>query len=303
MNKLLIIAFALMFSSLYSQDFILPLWQKDIPNQNNIKVTETMETTEIVMITKVDKPDIAVYLPSKKNATGKAVIVIPGGGYNILAYHWEGTDIARWLTSKGIAAIVLKYRLPHTKNNIKGYISPLLDAKRAIRLTRYNAEKWNIDKNKIGVMGFSAGGHLAATLGTHFNEENIFNTDEIDTISCRPDFMILMYPVITFREPFLHKGSRHFLIGDSPDTSMINYFSNELHVNKNTPPTFLVHASDDKSVPVENSLMFFEQLKKYSIPTEMIIYPEGGHGFSLAIGNEHLATWTKRCIEWINFIN
>ncbi len=296
------ITLCLINNFLSAQDFKLSLWGNDIPNQNNIKVIETIDTTEIIMITKVDKPDIAVYLPSKKNATGKAVIILPGGGYNILAYHWEGTDIARWLNSKGIAAIVLKYRLPHTKNNIVQHLSPLLDAKRAIRLTRYNAGKWNINKNEIGVMGFSAGGHLASTLGTHFDKDNNFITDSIDSISCRPDFMILMYPVITFKEPFLHRGSRHFLIGDSPDTSLVNYFSNELHVSKNTPPTFLVHAGDDQSVPVENSLIFYGQLKKYSVPTEMIIYPEGGHGFSLAIGNEHLATWTDRCIEWIKTI-
>ncbi len=299
MVRYFVIYLFILVNGIIAQDFTLPLWTHGIPNQNNIKVPEQIDTTEIIMIRKVDKPDIAVYLPSKKYATGKAVIVIPGGGYNIIAYHWEGIDIARWLSSNGIAAIVLKYRLPHTKNNIKGYLSPLLDAKRALRLTRFNAKKWNINENEIGVMGFSAGGHLAATLGTHFDEENIFKTDTIDTISCKPNFMILMYPVITFKEPYLHKGSRHFLIGDKPDTSLINYFSNELHVSTKTPPTFLVHAEDDKSVPVKNSLMFYEELVKNSVPAEMIIYPKGGHGFSLAIGNNHLSTWRERCIEWI----
>ncbi len=299
MVRYFVVMLFILANNLSAQDFTLPLWTHGIPNQNNTEVQEVIDTTEIIMIRKVNKPDIAVYLPSKKYATGKAVIVIPGGGYNIIAYHWEGVDIARWLTSNGIAAIVLKYRLPHTKNNIKGYLSPLLDAKRALRLTRFNAQRWNINKNEIGVMGFSAGGHLAATLGTHFDEKNIFITDAIDTISCKPNFMILMYPVITFKEPYLHKGSRHFLIGDKPDTSLINYFSNELHVSKTTPPTFLVHAEDDKSVPVKNSLMFYEELVKNSVPAEMIIYPKGGHGFSLAIGNAHLSTWRERCIEWI----
>ncbi len=303
MNLTLLTILFFITNNFLAQDFVLPLWKNNIPNQNNVKVKEVTDTTGIILIRKVDKPGIEVYLPSKKYATGKAVIVIPGGGYSVLAYHWEGTDIARWLSSNGIAAIVLKYRLPHTKNNIKGYLSPLLDAKRAIRLTRYNAAKWNINKDKIGVIGFSAGGHLAATLGTHFDEKNIFVPNQIDTISCKPNFMILMYPVITFREPYLHKGSRHFLIGDSPDTSLINYFSNELHVDKNTPPTFLVHAEDDKPVPVENSLMFYRELKKYNVPAELHIYPTGGHGFSLALGKGHLEMWKEECLDWLKTIH
>jgi acetyl esterase/lipase len=136
-------------------------------------------------------------------------------------------------------------------------------------------------------------------LGTHYEEENIFLSDDVDTISCRPDFMVLVYPVITFQEPYLHMGSRHFLIGDSPNSALINYYSNELHVNKNTPPTFIIHAGDDKSVPVENSLMFYQKLKDNSVFSEMHIYPTGGHGFSLALGKAHLSTWTDRCIDWL----
>lgn len=286
-------------STMLSQDYILPLWNEKIPNHNGIKIEEIIDTNEIMMIKAVDQPNISVYLPTEKNRNGMAAIVIPGGGYNILAYDWEGTEIAKWLNSKGITAIVLKYRLPHTKNNVKGRLSPFLDLQRAIRLTRFNSEKWGLDQNKVGVMGFSAGGHLASTLGTHFGEENIFNTDAIDSISCRPDFMVLMYPVITFKEPYLHMGSRHFLIGDSPDTALINYYSNELHVSKNTPPTFLALAGDDKSVPVQNSIMFYEKLHGNSVPAEMHIYPKGGHGFSLALGKGYLESWTDRCIDWM----
>ena len=216
---------------LFSQEFTLPLWEKNIPNQSNVPVEETVEITDLLRIQQVDKPMIEVYLPSKKSQTGEAVIICPGGGYKILAYEWEGKDVAKWFNSNGITAIVLKYRLPHTSNNIEGRLSPFLDLQRAVRLTRYNADKWNIDPNKVGIMGFSAGGHLASTLGTHF-EDNFFTTDSIDAISCKPDFMILMYPVITFKEPYLHKGSRSFLIGDSPDSALINYYSNELTCNR-----------------------------------------------------------------------
>ncbi len=299
--KLPLLIFALFHSS-HCQEYVLPLWNGNVPNRNDIGITETSDTTEIVLIKTVDRPDITIYLPSPKSATGKAVIIVPGGGYNVLAYHWEGTDIAKWLNSRGIAAIVLKYRLPHTANNITGRLSPFLDLQRAVRLTRHYAEKWRIDKNKVGVMGFSAGGHLAATLGTRFDEKNLFNTDAIDSVSCRPDFMILIYPVITMREPYLHRGSRHFLLGDNPSPTLVNYYSNELHVTKNTPPVFLIHAGDDPSVPVENSLLFYRKLRQNNVPAEMHIYPQGGHGFSLAIGRGHISSWTDRCIEWINML-
>jgi acetyl esterase/lipase len=288
----------LSINNLFAQEYTLPLWENNIPNQNNIVFEETFESTDIVRIQQVCKPSVEVYLPAKKSRTGEAVVICPGGGYRIIAYDWEGKDVAKWLNAHGIAAIVLKYRLPHTPNNIEGRLSPFLDLQRAVRLTRFNAEKWNINPNKIGIMGFSAGGHLASTLGTHF-EENISTLDNIDKINCRPDFMILMYPVITFKEPNLHSGSRHFLIGDSPDSRLVDYYSNELHVTEKTPPTFLVHAGDDKAVPVENSLMFYDALKKHSVPTEMHIFPKGEHGFSLATGNESLNAWTDLCVRWI----
>jgi acetyl esterase/lipase len=285
---------------LFSQEYTLSLWENNIPNQNNIHVEETTEITDLVRIQQVDKPMIEVYLPSKKSQPGEAVVICPGGGYKILAYEWEGKDVAKWFNVNGITAIVLKYRLPHTSNNIEGRLSPFLDLQRAVRLTRYNADKWNINPNKVGIMGFSAGGHLASTLGTHF-EDNFFTSDSIDAISCRPDFMILLYPVITFKEPYLHKGSKSFLIGDSPDSNLINYYSNELHVTEKTPPTFLVHASDDKSVPVQNSLMFYEALKSHNVQSEMHIFPEGGHGFGLAVGRGRLEQWKDLCIGWIRY--
>lgn len=296
--KLILVLAFLLLSPLFSQEYSLLLWEKNTPNHSNVHVEETSETTDLLRIQQVDKPMIEVYLPSKKSQTGGAVVICPGGGYRILAYEWEGKDVAKWFNSNGIAAIVLKYRLPHTPNNIEGRLSPFLDLQRAVRQTRFNAEKWNINPNKVGIMGFSAGGHLASILGTHF-EDNFFTTDNIDTISCRPNFMILMYPVITFKEPYLHNGSRSFLIGDSPDSALVNYYSNELHVTDNTPPTFLVHASDDKSVPVQNSLMFYDELSKHNVQSEMHIFPEGGHGFGLAVGKGRLEQWKDMCIGWI----
>ncbi len=298
-KTILISLFLIIINNLLAQELKMQLWDNSIPNSNGINIEEISDTTNIIMIKKVNKPSIEIFKPSSRNNSKIAAIVVPGGGYNILAYDWEGTEVAKWLNSNGITAVVLKYRLPHTKNNITGHISPFLDLQRAIRLTRTFSKELDIDKNKIGVIGFSAGGHLAATLGTHFEEDNLFTTDSIDSTSCKPDFMILLYPVITFKEPYLHRGSKYFLIGDNPAQELIDYYSCELNINSNTPATFLVHAGDDKSVPVENSLMFYKKLKENGINSEMHIYPKGGHGFSLAIGNERLSSWKELCIIWL----
>ena len=283
------------------QNFSLPLWEKNIPNQNDNKVEEEIQITDKLRITAVDKPMIDVYFPSKSYATGEAVVICPGGGYKILAYNHEGTDVAKWLNINGIAGIVLKYRLPFTPNNIEGRLSPFLDAQRAIRLTRFYAKEWGIDPDKVGVMGFSAGGHVASTLGTHYKDDFFIN-DNIDSINCRPDFMVLMYPVITFKEPFLHLGSRTYLLGENPDTSLINYYSNELHITKDTPPTFIVHAEDDSGVPIENSLMYYNNLKKNKVLCELHTFEKGGHGFGLAIGKGRLEQWKELCSGWIKSI-
>jgi acetyl esterase/lipase len=247
----------------------------------------------------VQNPNIAVYLPSKGNTSGKAVVIFPGGGYGFLAYDWEGTDIAKWLNSKGIAAIVVKYRLPGSKSAVVRYKSPLLDAKRALRTVRYHAQKWNINKNQIGVMGFSAGGHLASTLGTHFNDDIESKQDSIDAVSARPDFMALIYPVITLKPPFAHMGSRNALLGENPDPKLIDYFCNDLQVKADTPPTFLVHSEDDKTVPVENSLQFYTALRQQGVYSEMHLYPTGGHGYSLALNKGYLQSWPDRFYEWL----
>ncbi len=301
--SVLVVIIFLVNTLCFGQNYTLPLWLDNIPNYQKTDEIEIRDTTDAVRISYVQKPDISVYLPSKGNATGQAVVICPGGGYRILAYDKEGTDIAKWLNSKGIAAIVLKYRLPLSKSNIVNHKSPLLDAQRAIRLTRYYANEWNIKKDKIGIMGFSAGGHLAATAGTHFDTGDASASDPVESMSSRPDFMVLVYPVITFSDSFMHKGSRNALLGENPDSTLIKYYSNELQVKDNTPPTFIVHAGDDKSVPVENSLLFYHALKDKGIPAEFHIYPEGGHGFSLAIGKGYLETWPDRCIDWLKSLN
>lgn len=283
-----------------AQELVMPLWPAGkVPNYKRTSEIEKRDTAETIKISLVQAPDIAVYLPSKRTATGQAVVICPGGGYAYLAYNWEGSDPARWLNSKGIAAIVLKYRLPNSKSNVTPNLSPLSDAKRALRLTRFYADKWNIKKDQIGIMGFSAGGHLASTLGTHFDSGNLQSMDSIEMISSRPDFMVLVYPVISMSKPIMHSGSRNNLIGEKADTALAKLYSNELQVTKNTPPTFLVHATDDKTVPVENSLLFYQALKDNGVSAEMHIFPKGGHGFGLGIGRGEVESWTDLCVEWL----
>jgi acetyl esterase/lipase len=284
---------------MFSQDIVLPLYPGPIPNSKSTGSTEKIEKSDIVRISNVQIPDIAVYLPTKKWATGQAVIICPGGGYWILAYDYEGTDIAKYFNSIGVAAIVLKYRLPTYGNCIEPHKAPLMDAQRAMRIVRFNAAKWNIDSAKIGIMGFSAGGHLASTLGTHFDYGNKNAADSIEQQSCRPDFMILMYPVISFTDPSMHSGSKEALLGKNPSEDLAIYYSNELQVKSDTPPTFFVHADDDSGVPVENTLLMYKALRAKKIPAELHILSEGEHGFGLALNNEHVASWTGSLRLWL----
>lgn len=294
--------FSLLFllsGSMFAQHIIIPLWPNDhTPNRVAGDEKEEHVQNGILRISKVQEPTIEVYLPAKSNATGKAMLIFPGGGYGILAYDWEGTDIAKFLNGKGIAGIVVKYRLPSSVSQKEKQNVPLIDAQRALRIVRSKASEFNIQASKIGILGFSAGGHLAATLGTRFDEKMYDPVDQIDTLSARPDFMALGYPVITFGA-MTHSGSKKNLIGENPKPEMVEYFSNEKHVSKNTPPTFLVHASDDQGVAVENSLLFYKALKDASVSATMHIYPKGGHGFSLARNDDHLRGWTERLFEWL----
>ncbi|HEV2355175.1 MAG TPA: alpha/beta hydrolase [Puia sp.] len=243
----------------------------------------------------VSRPTLRVYLPPAGKGNGTAVVICPGGGYLHLAYTHEGTDVARMLNGWGIAAFVLKYRLPNDETMVDKSIGPLQDAQRAIQLVRERASEWGIKPEQVGIMGFSAGGHLASTEGTHFRQPVIGNAAGT---SLRPDFMILLYPVISFVDSIAHRGSRDNLLGLNPDQEMVKRFSNEYQVTSQTPPTFLVHAEDDKTVPVANTLHFFEALEKNGVPAEMHIYPAGGHGFGL-----HNPTttdqWTDRLKNWL----
>ena len=273
---------------LNSQPFKINLWQdKPAPLSISNTIQEQVESTDIVRISKVQIPQLEVYLPNKKGATGQAVIICPGGGYARLAYDWEGTDIAKLLNAHGIAAFVLKYRLPDSLSSTNPDQVPLIDAKQAMRIVRTQAQAWNINPNKIGIMGFSAGGHLAATLSTHFDQDT------------KPNFSILIYPVISMDKKIAHMGSRVNLIGVSPKEEMINLYSNELHISQQTPPTFILHATDDNVVPVENSLLYYEGLKKNGIPAALHIFTTGGHGFALALGKGTLEKWPNLLIDWM----
>ncbi|WP_226789906.1 MULTISPECIES: alpha/beta hydrolase [Flagellimonas] len=268
----------------------MPLWEGEIPNAKKSDLQEEQKNAQARVISKVIEPSLEVYLPSSVIKTGKMVMICPGGGYGVLAYDKEGTDIAKWLNGYGIAAAVLKYRLPEDGSNEIPHLTPLMDAKRGVELIRSNAEKWGIDPNKVGVMGFSAGGHLASTLGTHFEEGN------------RPNFMALIYPVVTMKQDHTHNGSRKNLLGPDPSDNLVEHYSNELQVRENTPPTFILHSTDDEVVPLENSLQLAKSLKDKGISVEMHVYPYGGHGFAMALQQGRLSKWGQLLLDWLSDI-
>jgi acetyl esterase/lipase len=241
-----------------------------------------------------DKPTLSIYRPTVP-ANGTAVVVCPGGGYRNLAIDHEGDQIARWLNSIGIAAFVLKYRLgPNYHHPIE-----LGDAQRAIRMVRSRAAEFGVAGDRIGIWGFSAGGHLASSAATHFDGGNSGAEDAVERVSSRPDFAVLTYPVITLtEEAYVHKGSRTNLLGDSPDAATVRLMSNELQVTPQTPPTFLVHSSEDKAVPPENSVLFYLALRKAGVAAEMHIYEKGPHGFGLGWSDLTLSSWPTRLADW-----
>lgn len=238
-----------------------------------------------------DRPSISVFLPDTPASNRPAVVICPGGAYGALMMGYEGTDVAKWLHKQGIAGIVVKYRVNPYRHPV-----PLMDAKRAMRLVRSKAAVWKLNPKKIGIMGFSAGGHVASTVGTHFDEGDSGAEDPVEKQSCRPDFMVLIYPVITMGEKS-HGGSRANLLGNKPAAADLELLSNEKHVSDKTPPTFLAHARTDKSVPVENSSMFYSALKARHVPAELLELPEGAHG--LGCGRGPLwAQWQAKCLDW-----
>jgi acetyl esterase/lipase len=242
-----------------------------------------------------DQPSLTIYPAGGPQKVSTGVVVFPGGGYVHLAIDHEGAQIAAWLNSYGIPAFVLRYRLgPRYHHPIE-----LGDAQRAIRWVRAHAKDYGVDPHRLGVWGFSAGGHLASTAGTHFDSGKPDSSDLIEQQSSRPDFLILSYPVITFREPYLHRGSRDALLGKNPDPALIDLLSNELRVTKETPPTFLFHTSDDKVVPVQNSIEFYLALEKASVPAELHVFQSGPHGVGLARNMPGLAEWPDLLAKWL----
>jgi acetyl esterase/lipase len=280
---------------LFAQDEVIPVWSSTIPNSIDVSNNQYQEVIVNERVYKVSKPTLSVFFPAKEVATNTAVVICPGGGYKLLAIEKEGYKVAKWLNTLGITAVVLKYRLPNDSIMINKSIGPLQDAQEAIRIVRRNAKKWNLNEDKIGIMGFSAGGHLASTLTTHYND-TLYNLG--DNLSAKPNFSLLIYPVISMNSEITHQGSKTNLLGESPSNELVTAFSNELQITAATPKTFLVHASDDGSVPVENSVLYYLALKANQVPAELHIYEKGGHGFGL--GKENTSkNWTFDCENWL----
>jgi acetyl esterase/lipase len=274
-----------------------PLY-KTIPNNIPSKNQEAeSSSTGILIIEKVSMPSYQYFRVANDNTKRPCVIICPGGGYSILAAGHEGTDVAKYFNSIGVNAIVLKYRIPNDANQIDRSIAPLQDAQQAILLARTNAGSWGIDENKIGIMGFSAGGHLASSLATHYNDVTIENPTKI---SLRPDFQILIYPVISFG-PEGHEGSRINLIGNANDEKTkkaIDYFSSEKQITKNSPPAFLVHSKDDDAVPVANATHYYNNLIANKVPAEIYLYEKGGHGYGMKNPTSEIL-WTSVMKTWM----
>ncbi len=300
MNKLIFIIMVLIFcfSVATAQTKVIQLWPKGVPNSKyNPSYNAVIDSSQGWTFEKnISIPTIDFYPAPVGKSTGTAVIICPGGGYSVEAIKHEGSQVAQWLNSIGVTAFVLKYRLPDTAIEVNKTIAPLQDAQRAIRIVRSNAVKWNINPYAIGIMGFSAGGHLASTLSTHYNQKVY---DESDTISARPDFSLLIYPVISMDSAITHMGSRINLLGRHPSPALVKLYSNELQVNKNTPPAFLAQSIDDNVVPVRNSIDYALALKKYNIPCELHLYEKGGHGYGLGRTTDTESSWPEACVRWL----
>jgi acetyl esterase/lipase len=292
----LLIIFFLFFTAMDAQK-IIPLYTGAISGS---KVTNTKEKSEtdkdgIVLISKISKPTLSVYLPPKTKRTGAAVIICPGGGYSVVAVKHEGTDVAKKMTEWGVTAFVLKYRLPDDSIMLDKETGPLQDVQQAIKYIRNNAALYNINPDKVGVMGFSAGGHLAATAATHFTKPVI---ESNPPVNLRPDFLVLVYPVVSFTDSIGHSWSRQQLIGENPSPEKIAEYSNELQVTAQTPVSFLVHAGDDDGVKPANSISFYEALLKNGVSASLNIYPKGGHGFGM--NNKTTSdAWMLRLKYWL----
>jgi len=273
----------------------IPLYSGSIPNSIKAANEEYADSSRgILIVHKVSVPTLTIFLPSKEKSTGAAVVICPGGGYGILAAGHEGFDVAKKLNELGVAAFVLKYRIPDNKVMIEKELGPFQDAQKALEIVRKNARKWNVDPKRVGIMGFSAGGHLAATVGTN---PSLVAGRRIKK-TARPDFMILIYPVISFTDSVGHIGSRNQLLGKNPPHPKVILFSNELQVTDKTPPAFLVHAKDDDGVSYKNSMLYHKALQQHGISTDIYLFEKGGHGFGM---NNPLSAvqWMDKLMDWL----
>ena len=280
MKLLLLLCLFLLIQPALAQQ-VIPLWPDGAPDAAGD--------------TESDIPTLTVYLPEEGKATGAGIVICPGGGYGHLAMDHEGHQVAKWLNGYGIAAFILQYR------HAPGYQhpTPLRDAQRALRTVRANAEEWGVEDGRLGILGFSAGGHLAATTGMQFSWDDPLADDDIDGYSARPDFMVLVYPVITMTEDYMHRGSRNNLIGEEGSEELAALMSHEKQVIRQTPPAFMVHTTTDRAVPPENSIYLYLAMRRAGVDAEMHIYEQGPHGFGLALYDPALSTWPSRCIDWL----
>jgi acetyl esterase/lipase len=270
---------------------IVPLWPEGVPGA---LPNPSPDVVEDGRVSHVHVPTLSVYPAAPGVANGTAVIVCPGGGYGRLAMEHEGKAVAAWLNGLGVSAFVLKYRLAEY-----GHPAPLRDVLRAVRTVRSGTARWKVDPSRIGVAGFSAGGHLASSAGTLFDAPEGRTGAPIDAVSARPDFLILIYPVITLEPPFSHRGSRENLLGKAPSPELVERLSTDRQVTGRTPPAFLVHGGTDTAVPVENSLAFYSALRRAGVPAELHAYQEGPHGIGLNPGHGPISDWPARCAEWL----
>jgi len=299
-NGLLLLLLLSLFYALPAQDMVLPLFPEGIPcaSENEIHVKENNNGSQR-RISQVQNPEIAVYLPAKSVANGTGVVICPGGGYTLLAWDWEGSWMAKWFNEMGITAFVLKSRLPRWESEECKDKVALMDAQRAMRLVRSKATEWRLDPERIGIMGFSAGGHLASTASTHFDGGDAQASLAVDRFSSRPDFSILMYPVVSMDTTIAHMGSRRNLIGTNPSAEMEEYYSNEKQITAETPPALLIHADNDRSVIPENSVAYYLGLRKHGVPAALHIFESGGHGFSFAEGRGDVEGWPSVAKDWL----
>lgn len=295
MIKKILLTMNLLFCLVISAQDFIPLWPEGkMPNSKGMTLDHIEERERI---TQVSIPKILTFFPPKEEQNGSSVLIMPSGGYQKLTYNLGGIQLAKWFNTMGVTAFVLIYRLPNSPDLISRENGPIQDAQRALKIIRFNAEKWNLDKNKIGVFGSSAGGHLASTIGTHSSDFSKIN-DVVDACSFSPNFMILVSPVISLGE-YTHKGSLENFLGNNPGQEKIREYSNQFHVTVNTPPTILIHAQNDPVVNPMNSILFYEAMLKSGIKGSLHVFPKGKHNIGIYNDSQLTDQWKNICLNWL----